>query len=398
MHDASAFRSVQHDARYAADQLAAFIAQAIAADVHPPRLLAEATWELWEFARSPTPAHAGGIPWPSTDPGAEVGEMRRRDFLTGTLAVTGIVLSETLAGMRPVDPEFITRALNTTHAYRQLIHTATARDYLGPLLRHAASMRDLAQQASDGLRAGCLTAYGDATAEAAWIVADGRHSALAGKLAREALDAATDAGNHDLSAYCYGVLGLFTAHQQHDPYGGLRFVGRGMDESKHATAVTRAYVAAVTAELHSLTGSRYRTLASLEQADSHLERADLSDSPSWLRTFVPARVQHYRGACLARVGHARYAATILHDALGRHGQSSNNRALILADLTTAYVRLKEPEQACTMLSRAIESVRDSRSAMRFERLTTARSLLDPWQHESFVRELDEQLTTVAVTL
>jgi hypothetical protein len=116
MHDASAFRSVQHDARYAADQLAAFIAQAIAADVHPPRLLAEATWELWEFARSPTPTHAEGIPWPSTDPGAEVGEMRRRDFLTGTLAVTGTVLSETLAGMRPVDPEFITRALNTTHA------------------------------------------------------------------------------------------------------------------------------------------------------------------------------------------------------------------------------------------------------------------------------------------
>jgi hypothetical protein len=36
--------------------------------------------------------------------------------------------------------------------------------------------------------------------------------------------------------------------------------------------------------------------------------------------------------------------------------------------------------------------------MRYERLHAARSYLDAWQQERFVRELDEQLTAVAATL
>lgn len=135
---------------------------------------------------------------------------------------------------------------------------------------------------------------------------------------------------HDLRAYVLAMLGLLVAHQQDDPYGALKLVGKGMDAAKHTTSVTRAYLAAVAAEAHSLTGSRYRTLAALEQADRHLERIQPGDAPSWLRGFAPARMQHYRGACLARVDHARYAATILHDALDRHALASNNRALIHA--------------------------------------------------------------------
>jgi uncharacterized protein YfaS (alpha-2-macroglobulin family) len=109
-------------------------------------------------------------------------------------------------------------------------------------------------------------------------------------------------------------------------------------------------------------------------------------------------MQHYRGACLARIGHARYAATILHDALDRHALASNNRALIHADLAVAYARLKEPEQACAALTRAAEGVRGARSAMRYERLHAARAYLDGWQQERFVQELDEQFTAVAATL
>jgi hypothetical protein len=176
------------------------------------------------------------------------------------------------------------------------------------------------------------------------------------------------------------MLGLLVAHQQDDPYGALRLVGKGMDAAKHTAPVTRAY------------------LAALEQADRHLERAQPGDTPSWLRGFVPTRMQHYRGACLARVDHARYAATILHDALERHTPASNNRALIHADLAVAYARLKEPEQACAALAQAAERVGGSRSAMRYERLHAARTYLDAWQQERYVQELDEQLAAVAATL
>lgn len=325
--------------------------------------------------------------------------MRRRELLAGAVAAASALVSDALTGTRPVNADTITEALNATEGYRALITTQVARDAMGPLLRHARRLRDLAVQTPDPLlRDGLLTAHGDALTVAAWVAADGRHLTLARRLASDAFAAADNAGNHDLRVYVLAMLGLLVAHQQDDPYGALKLVGKGMDAAKHTAPTTRAYLAAVAAEAHSMTGSRYRTLAALEQADRHLERTQQGDAPSWLRGFVPARMQHYRGACLARVGHARYAATILHDALGRHAAASNNRALIRADLAVAYARLKEPEQACIVLTRAAEGVRGSRSAMRYERLYAARSYLDAWQHERFVRALDEQLTAVAPTL
>ena len=401
MHDDTGpLRALQQDARQAAEQLTALIAQAVAAGIHPPHLLADAAWELWEFARSPATAKAKRLGWPGTfDPTAEADAMRRRELLAGAVAAAGALLSDALTGTRPVNPDTITGALNATEGYRRLITTEVARDAMGPLLRHARRLHDLAMQTPDpSLREGLLTAHSDALTVAAWVAADGRHLTLARRLANDALAAADQAGNRDLRAYVLALLGLLVAHQHDDPYGALRLVGKGMDAAKHASPVTKAYLAAVAAEAHSLTGSRYRTLAALEQADRHLERAQLGDTPSWLRGFVPARMQHYRGACLGRVGHARYAATILHDALGRHVPASNNRALIHADLAVAYARLKEPEQACAALAKAAEGVRGSRSAMRYERLHAARAYLDAWQQERFVQELDSQLTAVAATL
>jgi hypothetical protein len=389
MHDDTGpLRALQQDARQAAEQLTALIARAVTVGVHPPRLLADATWELWEFARSPATAKAKRLGWPGTfDPTAEADTMRRRELLAGAIATASALISDALTGTRPINPETITSALNATEGYRVLITTQVARDSMGPLLRHARRLRDLALQTPDPpLREGLLTAHGDALTVAAWVAADGRHITLAHRFASNALAAADDAGNHDLRAYVLAMLGLLVAHQQDDPYEALKLVGKGMDAAKHTAPVTRAYLAAVAAEAHSMTGSRYRTLAALEQADRHLERAQQGDAPSWLRGFVPARMQHYRGACLARVGHARYAATILHDALTRHAPASNNRAL------------KEPEQASAALTRAAEGVRGSRSAMRYERLHAARSYLDAWQQERFMRDLDEQLTAVAAAL
>jgi hypothetical protein len=69
--------------------------------------------------------------------------------------------------------------------------------------------------------------------------------------------------------------------------------------------------------------------------------------------------------------------------------------VVLATQPRSHLRL---EQACAALTRAVEGVRGSLSAMRYERLHTARSYLDAWRWERFVHDLDEQLTAVAATL
>jgi hypothetical protein len=149
-HDTGPLRALQHDARQAADQLTALIAKAVTTGIHPPRLLADAAWELWEFAGSPATATATRLGWLSTlDPTAEADAMRRREFLAGAVGAASALLSDALSGARLITPDTITGALDATEGYRALITTEVARDAMGPLLRHAARLRDLAVQTSD---------------------------------------------------------------------------------------------------------------------------------------------------------------------------------------------------------------------------------------------------------
>jgi hypothetical protein len=103
MHeDTGPLRALQQDARQAADQLATLIAHAVTAGIHPPHLLADAAWELWEFARAPATATATRLGWPHTlDPTAEADAMRRRELLAGALAATSALITDASAARVP---------------------------------------------------------------------------------------------------------------------------------------------------------------------------------------------------------------------------------------------------------------------------------------------------------
>ncbi|HYY81332.1 MAG TPA: hypothetical protein VFD04_19450 [Actinomycetes bacterium] len=397
--DPASFELLRADARAAAERLAALIARAVSLDVQPPRLLAGAAWELWEFARAPAKPKGAGLPWVGTfRPTTAEADMRRREFLAGAAAATGALATEALAGSQPVGPEAVRGAVEATDRLRGAVAVGAARDYLGPLLRHAQAVRGLAVAApTESLRRGLWTAYGESLTVLAWVAGDGRQSTLAARYCQQALDAAEQASDRDLGAYTQAILALLTLHQRDDPYGALRLVGAGMDQARHAAPATRAYLAAVAAEAQSIAGSRSRTLAALDRAEALLEQADSGSTPTWLRQFAPSRLASYRGACYVRIGRARQAKAVLEDALAEHA-AGNDQVYPLADLAGAHARLQEPEQACAALGRAAGQVRGARSAMRLERLYAARAHLDRWQGERFVRDLDEQLASTAATV
>jgi hypothetical protein len=161
MPDTSPFPALQQDAKRAAEQLAGFIRQAIASNVHPPRLLADAAWELWEFARPTTPQIPDGLRWPDTsEPTAGARDMQRRRFLAGVVASAGAVISESTTS--PPSTATLARLQATTERFRQARVTDATRSYLGPMLRHTRALGLAANGAHDALRRELLVAYGDA--------------------------------------------------------------------------------------------------------------------------------------------------------------------------------------------------------------------------------------------
>jgi hypothetical protein len=397
MHDdTSPFRALQQDAKRTADQLAAFISQAITTNVHPPRQLADAAWELWEFARLTSPPERDGLRWPGTfEPTAGARDMQRRRFLAGVVASAGAVVSESTT---PLSSATLASLQATTERFRQARVADATRGYLGPMIRHARSLDMAASGAHEALRRELLVAYGDALTILAWFANEDGRAALARKFTTDALAAARQAGHRELAAYIYGMLALFHLHHLGDPQESLRLVGRGMDEAKASTAVTRAWLASVQGEAQSVLGNRSRTMAALERAYTLIDSA--SEAPPWLapKQFGSATVQGFWGVCATRVGRPREGASVLQGVLDQFDADHSHRAVILADLAAAYARQKEPERACQAASQALTVVAARQSAMKLERVASARAWLEPWRGERVVQELDEKLVTIAAAL
>ncbi len=394
--DSSPFRTLQQNAKHTADQLAALISQAIDANIHPPRQLADAAWQLWEFARLATPPETEGLRWPPTvEPTAEAGDMQRRRFLAGVVASAGAVVSESTS---PPSTATLARLRAITERFRQARVADATRGYLRPMLQHTRALNLAANSAHEALRRELLAAHGDALAILAWFANEDGRAALARKFTTDALAAAHQAGHRELAAYIYGMLALFHLHHLGNPQESLRLVGAGMDEAKASTAVTRAWLASVQGEAHSVLGNRSRTMTAIDRAYALIDST--SEAPPWLapEQFGSATVQAFWGVCATRVGRHKEGASVLQGVLDQFNAAHSHRAVILADLAAAYARQQAPERACMTASQALTIVADRHSAMKLERVASARAWLEPWRGERFVQELDEQLTAVAVRL
>jgi len=395
--DTSPFRALQEDAKRTADQLAAFIRQAIATNVHPPRQLADAAWELWEFAGLTMPPEPEGLRWPGTfEPAAGARDMQRRRFLAGVVASAGAVISESTTS--PPSTATLASLQATTQRFRQARVADSTRGYLGPMIRHTRLLSLAASNAHEALRQELLAAYSDALAVLAWFANEDGRAALARKFTTDALAAARQAGHQDLAAYTCGMLALFHLHHLGDPHESLRLVGTGMDHVKASTGVTRAWLASVQGEAQSVLGNRSRTMAALDRAYTLIDSA--SEAPPWLapKLFGSATVQGFWGVGATRVGRPREGASVLQAVLDQFDADHSHRAVILADLAAAYARQNEPERACRVAAQALTVVADRQSAMKLERVTLARAWLERWRDERFVQELDEQLVAVAVAM
>jgi hypothetical protein len=322
--------------------------------------------------------------------------MHRRRFLAGVVASAGAVVSESTTS--PPSTATLARLRATTERFRHARVADATRGYLGPMLRHTRALDLAANSAHEALRRELLAAHSDALAILAWFANEDGRAALARKFTTDALAAAHQAGHRELAAYLYGMLALFRLHHLGDPQESLRLVGAGMDQAKDATGATRAWLASVQGEVQSVLGNRSRTMTALDRAYTLIDSR--SETPPWLAPtqFGSAIVQGFWGVCATRVGRPKEGASVLQAVLDQFNVDHSHRAVILADLATAYARQQAPERACAVASQALTIIAHRESAMKLERVASTRAWLEPWRGERFVRELDEQFTAVAATL
>jgi tetratricopeptide (TPR) repeat protein len=170
-----------------------------------------------------------------------------------------------------------------------------------------------------------------------------------------------------------------------------RAVARAGDGSSHAVA---GWSAAFAAEAHALLGEERQARLLLDRAGSHLSRV-ATDDPMF-GVFTVDQLGGFVGVCHLRLHDPSSAQAALQETALRLGAGrEKHKAVVLGDLSTAFMLQGDPEQASAVLHQAIDLVELTSSAAGKRRVFAAGRQLGRWRNESFVQEVQDRLLALA---
>ncbi|HEY7201837.1 MAG TPA: helix-turn-helix transcriptional regulator [Candidatus Dormibacteraeota bacterium] len=329
------------------------------------------TVSAWENGQRPGRRHARTICATLRTTRAELGLQEpeegpvvgRRDFFRLSAGVGSLALFGPWAGVDRVDAPAIEGFEAATGMLERLWMRVGAAAALGPALGHVESITRLLQGAlpagvrprlcgvlaeSSALLAACKSWMGDA---------DG-----AGHFASIALDAARQADDPDVAVHV--LLSVTSADRAVDAATRLRRYVEGDAGARVADAgpATRAWAAALAAEVHAAEGRASACLGALDDAAA-LVRASAAAGPAGTRYPWPdeAWLAGERGVSLSRLGRAEEARRALALAVARTGEE---RALDRLRWALAVARTHAADGDRATAARVADGVRREARRLR----------------------------------
>ncbi|MEU5189219.1 transcriptional regulator [Streptomyces klenkii] len=160
-----------------------------------------------------------------------------------------------------------------------------------------------------------------------------------------------------------------------------------------------AWLDAVEAECETRCGNPRAALHLISHGEDVLSTGPVCPPPDWLDWFDATRLAAFKGNTQLRAGHLPQARETLLRVLEELPlESDKQRTVILGDLAAVEAAAKRPEEACTYAIRALDQLHLTWYATGMERVREVRRALTPWQHEPYVRELDDRLYSWGTTV
>jgi tetratricopeptide (TPR) repeat protein len=131
--------------------------------------------------------------------------------------------------------------------------------------------------------------------------------------------------------------------------------------------------------------------AAIAQAERAFDRAAVEQDPEWLAYFDEAHFATRMAQCFRDLGDAANAARYALRSLDMDGRYVRGRAFNLSLLASAYVLLREPEQACLAGRRALDLTGRLSSARSVRYVRDVARLLSPLTDVPAVREFTAEV-------
>ncbi|MFD8577131.1 transcriptional regulator [Streptomyces virginiae] len=152
-----------------------------------------------------------------------------------------------------------------------------------------------------------------------------------------------------------------------------------------------AWLDAVEAECATLCGDTRTALNLIAHGENVVDDTS-TPAPEWMDWFSAVRLAAFKGNTQLRAGHLPQARETLLSVLdGLSADDDKQRTVILGDLGAVEAAAGRPEAAAEHALRALELLEVHWYATGLERVREVRRALGPWEHEQYVRDLDDRL-------
>ncbi|MFJ6792906.1 transcriptional regulator [Streptomyces sp. NPDC091268] len=159
-----------------------------------------------------------------------------------------------------------------------------------------------------------------------------------------------------------------------------------------ASPLFLAWLDAVEAECLTRCGDVRTALNLCAHADETLAAGGEHASPEWMDWFSPVRLAAFKGNTQLAAGHLPQARTTLLGVLDELPvDADKQRTVILGDLGAVEAASGQPEAAAAYAVQALGLLEKHWYATGLERVRDVRRALIPWQHQEYVRDLDDRL-------
>ncbi|MEV7064378.1 helix-turn-helix transcriptional regulator [Streptomyces collinus] len=241
------------------------------------------------------------------------------------------------------------------------------------------------------LRADVLTLMG----QLVWDASQRRDHATARGFYDESVVVARRLRDHTLEGRALLRTCYVELYGAQDPRSGLDLALQAADTARTTSPAVTGLALLHAGEAHAMLGEASDCEKALGRAQQQLEQTDGMDAAADLVSST--QFGRLAGSCYLSLGQHRRAQKFLEATATELQDRRKSRAIVLGNLTLAYIRQGEIDGAVTTLSEAITELEKTRGGGGLNVVFGAARELGPWRRERIVADVHDRLFALMTT-
>ncbi|WP_158842511.1 helix-turn-helix domain-containing protein [Saccharothrix deserti] len=182
---------------------------------------------------------------------------------------------------------------------------------------------------------------------------------------------------------------------ENDPEAGLVLTMQAAEMTTGTSHVLSGLAMLHAAEAHAMLGRLGDCERALGDAEARFGQIDEDDTA--LHLFSPTQYGRLAGSCYLFLGRAEQAAPILETAAAELRDRSKSEAIVLGNLSLAYLRQGKVDEAAGALHKAMDAIELTWGGGGLNILFDACREMRPWRHDADVQDVHDRVMTLMAT-